>query len=650
MSAINVGDILPLVGIVFYVFATGFSFYLPIRRRWGETIALCLGIPASLAIITLLSYVFYCWRRMELFFPTYVVVVLVCNGWDLYGSLRERSTTKRRATPTWWMILLTLLLVIPVVVTRFWDAFSTTAPGHPDTFYHIEFLQNLAKTGTLGLAYYAPGFHTWIYPLFREISIEYFYRFTGPAIGLLVAVGAFLLFKTFIKTVWARVVLVLLGTAPLFASLTLQTIGLWPSAISILYVAAFFYLTAMPTDLSARARLGFYALLTVGIALTVPYVFVQYIPALGALWVLVWIFRKRFGKEYWGYLFRLLVISCAGLVLAIGHVVLQTRVLAQVERGFPEISQTVERDGQLILTTNYQNTTVSSGNTGSSTVENAHEERGICKKIRDYLDKQPLYRDYIEPLLTTGKSLLEVKNFRPWSNPTSHRVYYWLLFSIGLTVYAVWRKDRVLLMVGVVSILLSISMQTGILEMAAYRGRVGWYLSLITILTLAIVCDRLYRPWQRIPLGIICILLYAWSLCAPPVFERQFNKEVFRLAYQAVQENGGQPITFITDQVRLQLLSDKVTVAPLTQGEVEHVRDGKQFVIFGDQVLDALTEYDRQALTNDQGTQLAEQERQAANASLHQREMGIQNSIFFTQNYRLYAQSGELGIYRYTGQ
>jgi hypothetical protein len=644
MSLATLNDIGAIIGVLAYVLVSGFALYLPllalIKKR---EIVTKMVIPLSLTFQIVVGYIFYCFRNVGPYPLAYLLTVLILNLVAVYWLLETKKTVlTTRGSFSWRQLLVGALLMGILLYTRFYDALHTYAPGHPDEYYHLQFLANLKATGSLGLAYYAPGFHLWVFPLYQHLAIEQTYRFVGPATGLLVILALFLMVKDWLKTIWAKAFFLLLLTIPLFVPFTIQTITFWPSALSFIFFGYFIYLLMQPEELSARTVVGSGIWANIGLALTVPYLYVQYLPVLVLFWLFLVVVRHPWGKTYTRHIFNLCIVTLLGLIVAMAHVILQTKVLDSVQGGFPQIPQVIQQGGELVVSTQYVPPTpvpVSSGQVAAPTIEN---------KVYNFLSRFDVTRTNLLPIFSSLHDLLQVKNLRVWHDSSSHRVYAWLVFCLVLVGYGIHTKKKHLVVLSFFNVCFALIMQTGVLELGFYRGRIGWYLSLLTIITLAVLFAEWYRASLRGWVTLLLVVMYIWSISYPMTFERRYCPDMYTLTHEIIVSHPDEQLTFLTDNPQLAILDHNSIVASIVYSTIQNPPNPHTYLITGDLSCDAISSSEKEALANDSGATLAEQSRD------HDKNKVDQIVSFFKQSpafpkYRVYAQSGDLVIYQYIG-
>lgn len=597
----ELSNLLVIFIISFVIGVSCFALYFPLVLLWrkGKHI-IALTIPLSLSIEILVGYVFYSTELMQWFPIWYGMVVGLLN---VYALVRLQQlhlfSWPRRQWDQWWRYGLGVVaLAIPILYTRFFDAFVYVAPGNNDTYNHIYFLNDFERVGYLSSPFYAPGFHIILYPLKFFINDADLYRFTGPVLGSFIFLAIYLILRTRWQQWTVKMMWVLFMTFPLFNQLTLQTISFFPSALTFIWFVAFIYLVSRPDGLSRRSIFICYAINACALALTVPYLFVQYLPVLFIFTGILWWQRKHFPAGYVSVLIYFCLITLVALAVGVGHVFLQTRIIRHTIDAFPEIPIVETSGDQIAIRSNYKSANeydiieaaTDLEPTTPSTVDSNQLVDVVTVPDDSSMDteqrwwqtfkQKPLVANNVLPIIEVVKELLRVKNIRSGNSLLGLGAYIWILLSVGLFVYGLRSKLPWLSLVALGSLVFGISTQTGILELSYYRGRSGWYLLLLAQLGAASIIDLWYRPkWRKWLYGGL-ILLYVGSFMSPPVFYRPYYTEPFTVAKQLELNFPNQTVHFITDIWQLVMVSENFTTASLTASSVQNAPEtAERFMI-----------------------------------------------------------------------
>jgi hypothetical protein len=540
-------DFFSIIGIIVALLAMSFSLYLPLKSLIkNKDIVLALIIPLSLSVIILLGYLFYSSPFIR-FFPIFLLTLLLAvNVFFVIGQKFKKPKINIKK------LCVYSIMSLPVLFTRFCDSIKNVGPGNNDTFNHIFFLKDLDRLGYISSSYYAPGLQLIFYPISKIISTSEIYRFGGPALGIIVFLSLFLIFRTFVKNKLVLILFVILACLPIYNQLTLQTISFFSSSLSFISFASLIYLFSLkPEAISWKLRLTFLSIITLALAITVPYLFVQLIPCQIAILAILHIARRKVDQKYIQIAKTGLAIFLLGLAVAFGHTLLQTKILSRGAAGFPSIP-IVRPSGDIV-----------SNNSPSANPD----------PIEVFLSHSDFSKNYLLPPYMTSKDILIIKNIRKPDNVLAIGSYLWIILSGALLYVSIKQKRYSLLIISVYSLFFGLVTQTGTLEMSFYRGRGGWYLLLLSLIGITILTDIYYVRLAKLRLGYLLIPLYSLCFLSPPVFYRWYYPEIYNYVYKIVVENKDQNSIFITSENQISLLSDKITVLPLKPDSLDKVDD-----------------------------------------------------------------------------
>lgn len=548
-------NLLSVIKIIIILFLSAFAFFLPLSVIISNyRIALKYTIPTSIAIQIIFGYIYYIARIIDLYPLCYIIMVIFFNILAIYKLKLFQNFPKIKFTKgTLINVILGILLILPVVYTRFYDTSTNIAPGTIDTFAHYKYLFDLKTTGVLSYSLYPAGFHIFIYPLTLFIPLSEIYRFTGSILGLLVALSMYLLYQNSFNNKLSKYLLVLLFTIPFFNQLVLQTIGFFPTILTFIFFPFLIYFISQPKDLTKHLLLSLYLIVIIALSLTVPYFYIQYLPALFIILIVAFIFKKSFTKLFLFYFSRLLAITFLGIIIALINFYLQAELFKQ-DTGFPLMPT---RSNETITISDYK--------------INNEKLVFFFNKIHLYnLTQNDFVVDYMSPVLTVGKSVLVLKNSNFLNSFLSIGGYSWLLLSVFLCSIAIKQKNTILLTIIVFSAVFSIIFATGIFEMANYSGRSGWYFSFLALFGTVFLVDILYKDNYHKQFLVFLSIIYICSFLFPPVFYRAYFKETFIIGNKIKRQFPNKNISFITNQYGLIMLSDDFTVQPITASSIDN--------------------------------------------------------------------------------
>ncbi|MDH4358776.1 MAG: hypothetical protein OEV37_02410 [Candidatus Berkelbacteria bacterium] len=566
-------DLISILIIFTVLFASAFALFFPLAALFRDyKKALHYSIPLSISIQIIFAYPFYSFGPLKAYPIIYSAVILAINLFSLIKLYRYKILRPRLPRVSFLGGAVFLTFAAALIFSRFYDSATNIAPGTIDAYAHFRYLfHDLATIGRLSYAPYPPGFHLFLYPLTLFLPGSEIYRFAGPTLGVLITLSIYVLFKDIFNNKISKYLLLLLLILPILNQLTLQTIGFFPSALTFIFLPFLIYLLAQPKELSGKISAIFYLLTIVALGLTVPYLFAQYIPALIAILLLTLVLKKKFGRPYRIYALKLLSIAILGFFIAFAHIYLQTTISKHGE-GFPVTEITYDENNELIISKKYREM-------------NLHLDN-LLRKYHFYNESRSdfLHR-YLTPLLTTGEATITMKGIRPLNNFLSAGAYLWTLLSIFVSYLAVKKKNRVLLITSVFSVIFGLVTITGILEMPNYLGRSGWYLMLLALLGTTLIFDEVIqnRKLEWIGLKIVplsLLLTVASSFAFPPTFYRAYYTEPFEIIYKIIKSYPHQSIYIFSDEYRLSLLSEDLVIQPLSADKFEKgCAAGKCFLI-----------------------------------------------------------------------
>ncbi|AKM82209.1 TPA: hypothetical protein DD449_03835 [Candidatus Berkelbacteria bacterium] len=525
-------NIIISVAIFFLFLISSFAMFLPLKHLMkDEKIALRYAIPFSLSLEIIIGYIFYCTSTMRYFPESYLSFVVLANLWVCY---KIKLPELRKVRFNWLAIFSVIILSIVIIYTRYFDSFKFIGPGSNDTYNHLFFVKNLLSPGYLSNGFYAPGFHIILMPLAKIISFADLYRFTGPAIGMVTVIAFILLIHNFLKNKVLTVFLLALLVLPIYNQFTLQTIGFFSSSLTFIYFAAFIVLISDQEIKRRKLNLVLFLIFSVALALSVPYFFISLLPTAAVLFLAVFVFNKKFTKGYSRYLLCINLFLFIGFLTSFGHVYIQSNVLKRYY-GFPGIQVTVGEE---------------------STTNDAITED---LKMPGYVQKNP----YLKPMLGTGYDAIRVKNVRSINSILGLGSYLWIGFSTFLFIYALRKKNALLLTLSIASLVYGLSTQTGIFEMSNYRGRSGWYLLMLSIFGLTTFVDQIYSKKMYHYLLVGSVLISASGLFLPPKFYRSYYDEEFRVISRLAKQYTDKNLTLITSSYQLGMVAQNITLQEL---------------------------------------------------------------------------------------
>lgn len=559
------------VGVIaVYIAICSFAWWLPLTALWKNgQLALRWTMPVSFSIQILVGYAFYSAGFMGWYVPVYGGIVLLAQVLvlTLWRKRLLELPKLPRLSPWYWGMA--GLAIVVVVVTRLYDPLTTLAPGNNDSLNHLRFLYDLYDLGHLSNTYYAPGYHlvfAFLTELLDQVAV---YRWIGPVTGIALASGIYLFVQAYVKQPMVRWLYVIASSSFFLQQWVLQTMSLFSTALTFLYIFAFLTLLS-DTAMMFRRRLGLFSLLGLALALTVPYFFIQFFFVSFGLLVVSGIWRKTLA---WKQLLAYTGIIVVCIMVGVGHVYFQTRVL-QRGGGFPEIPIISTDTNQVTtLKSNYDDSVTERPTTTSSVVIEpitvsttpiVTEENFTDRMLTRLSEALPysLYQQQLRPLVTTAVDVIKIKQFRPLNSVLSIGAYVWIGMSLLMLISGLRQKSIWWVTMSVASLVYGWAIQTGSLELSFYRGRSGWYLLWLALYGSILVFDRLYRPSWRWPVIIGGLILAVTAVIFPPQFYRPYYEEVFDASYEVVTQVNGSRAAIITRQPLLALLHQDAVVLP----------------------------------------------------------------------------------------
>lgn len=650
---LDFSNIRSILLIALITFGSGFAWFLPLAVYLkSHRTALKFSIPFSLSCEIILGYILYSAGKIVWFPMFYSLLVTVVNCYIIFRFEQYRAIARSIKCVSKKHALSLAGILILLFYTRFFDAITQLAPGNTDTLSHVIFLNDLFRIGYISNVYYAPGFHIVLSPLMMLIPIGDLYRFVGPVMGMLTVLSIYLLVRDNIRYAVSRILLLMLFAIPIYNQFILQTISLFPSALTFIYFTAFVILSTKPTDLTSRTIVLFSALFSIALGLMVPYVFVQLIPALFLSTLFLYFFPKHFDKPYRKNLITITLLAVAGLAIGIGHVFLQTKVLKH-SGGFPEITMTATVDNNLVVYSNYD-TPVEEVTETPSTVPLENDERG-WPALRKYINAQiishPIIQASIMPIVLSAKDLLMLKNIRQPNNLLAVGSYIWLVAAIGMTWYGCHKSSPRWLIIGAFSIIFGIAIQTGILEFSIYRGRSGWYLMLLSILGLVYIFDIVHAKYLQTHSKTfisMCFIAALTSFINPPQFYRTIFPEAYFVAKKLSVSYPEQTITIITSELTLPLLFDNIStlkLSPTALTEAKQTSSDQMFLVLQNEYKKLDPVLSQQAFSMDTNFEIFHAQQEEKQKIFEQTIQQIKEDPEFS-NYKIFWEDNHLTVYQ----
>jgi len=621
-------DVWKILEISIVLFASAFALYLPliIFVRTGRNTLKCV-IPVSISVQIIFAYVFYCFAAVKYYPPVYFGIILALN---IFAVIKLRVWQKgfKFIQPKPLGLFITLALVSVLVYSRFYDSLMFVAPGTIDTFNHLTFLKDLKTIGFLSNSYYAPGFHLFIYPLTYLVDFAGIYRFSGGVVGLIFVLSVYLAFKDTFKNLVSVILLLLILTFPFLNDFILATIGFYSTSLSFILFVGFLYPLFSLDELGGKKVFLLYLTVSLALAVTVPYLLVQFIPALAFLSLVVLITKKSLVAKSKKLFLIFIAISVLGFIVSFAHVYLQTKAL-HVSNSFPELLISDPKTEKV------------------STNLNKPVTGGIESADRSAPRHGAFYNSYISPMILTAKDVLSVKNIRPINNFLSAGAYAWTLLSILLIFYSIRKNKKQLLVISALSIIFGFAILTGVFEMTFYRGRSGWYLMFLAAVGIAYMFDEIYQK-RDIFWGLVFVILAFFAIMRPPHYYRAYFPEIFTEAYKISKAAGAERVTVITRYYQLAMISKNLDILPFEEKSLSAEGD-KKFLIMEKKYFRVDPVLSQQALSIDRVLKNFNEKQKGYEGNFNEQIKTITSSEKFS-NFEKYWENDNILIYRQKGQ
>lgn len=636
---------------------SSFALFLPLNILLGKSLASKFFIPVSISFQIIFGYIFYCLNLTKDYPYFYVIFILGINIWSFWRfklGCSSKNTIKARNIVA---CIVPIVLFGIIIYNRFFDSFSTVAPGEIDTYNHLIFLKDLIKDGILSFPQYAPGFHLFLFPLTFFAENSEIYRFTGPVIGVITSISLFLLLKDIFISRYSKYILLLILCLPIFNQLFLQEIGFFSTSLSFIFLPALIIIIANNSQIYENKNkdrnllLVIFSIIIVALSLTLPYFYIQYLPTLLVLFLIALMFRKYFNADYIKHLIMILVISAIGFAIAFGHVYLQTKILNRAT-DFPGMELTYIQNGEIVTTDNYQMSDPLPNDSGSAGSADTNKDHSIKTKINDAfvkLKQQEIFISYITPMTNVAWNALTIKNIRVPNDILSLGAYLWILLSIILIPVSIIRKNTVLYTISVFSVIFGLATQLGVLEISTYRGRSGWYLMLLTSIGIAFIVDwiiakRIDR--HKFILPIIAILGIV-GIIKPPIYYRPYYTQPYEVVKKMVVESPDASINVITRDKHINALSDNISTKVLAEEMVkEPCTKDICLIIIENKLMSVDPVLSQQASSIDKNFQVFAQQQNDAKSRNTELIKKIKNLPQF-KSYELYWTNDNIEIYKY---
>jgi hypothetical protein len=355
----------------------------------------------------------------------------------------------------------------------------------------------------------------------------------------------------------------------------LQEIGFFSTSLSFVFLPALILITANSTKAGYQARsFIIFGIITAALSLTLPYLYIQYLPTLVVLILIALLFKKYLKTDYLKHLVVILIISIIGFFVAFGHVYLQTKILKRATN-FPAMELTYLDNGEIIKTDNYQIDSVSSdGQNTASLSDNTLQEHSAGTQVNDFFKKlkqTDIFVQYITPMSNIAWNAFMIKNVRMPNNVLSLGAYLWIVLSVILIPISIIKKNMIFYTISVFSLVFGISTQFGILEISTYRGRSGWYLMLLTSIGLAFIIDYIIAnkiDGKKLILPAI-IALGVVGIIKPPVYYRPYYVKPYEIIRSIVKKSPEASISIITRDKHISVLSDNISAKVLEDNAIK---------------------------------------------------------------------------------
>lgn len=558
MTTFDLADAGSLSIIALYLSATSLSMLLPLAATTKSWLtAWQLTVPISWATQILIAYVCYSTWTLHIYPWLFLLVVTTVNSASVIILAQRGQLRLPKQHPT-SLVLVTWTLPLGVLLfSRLYDAIAFVSPGNPDAFAHMGMLQQLAQTGRLANSYYAPGFHLLLFPLTAVVPLFAIVRFSGPIIGILSTLAILVMLWSRLRSLEQQLFALAIFCFPVFNRFLLQTVGFFPSALTFVILSGFLFVFS-DAHLTPRVRYAAATLMTLMLAVTVPYLFVQYILAAGAVVIAAFLSKPQSTIAFRKRTSLLLAIALVGLAASAGHVYLQTHVIAK-QGGFPDIP-TIEYGEQGITT-------------GSNYTATSFHFLDVA------FGRYQLYQAFAKPMISTGRELLSVKYPLPLNQPLTLLSIAWINFSAFLVGIALRKRDHLLFTVAVMTVLFGLATITGLFEMSYYRGRSGWYFSELIIMSCIILVAYIPRSVLRQrSLIILASTIVIASIARPIVFPRLAYPELYTLANSLGKQFADQSVYIVTDEANSARVRSNLTSLSLEPASLASTEPGKYFV------------------------------------------------------------------------
>jgi hypothetical protein len=560
------------LGAIFNIAAiltiSSFALFLPLNKLFGKKLALKFTIPISLSLQIIFGYAFYCLGITKYYPITYALLMLGINIWSVWHIKLNKIFENIFKSQNIIVCLILIFFFCVIAYNRFFDSLTTIAPGEIDTYNHLVFLKDLVRDGFLSFPQYAPGFHLFIFPLTFFAKTSEIYRFAGPAIGVITSISLFLLLKDSFISRYSKYILLLILCLPIFNQLFLQEIGFFSTSLSFILFPVLIFIIASNKNIDRKISYIFFSIIITALSLTLPYLYIQYLPALAALILITLLFKRYIESSYIKHLFIILTISIIGFVIAFGHVYLQTKVLKRAT-SFPGMELTYIENGEIITTDNYRLNASSNSSTNAASLNSDSVLNTAQAKIADTLGdlkENEIFVHYINPMFNIAYNAFMVKNIRVPSDIVSLGAYLWIFLSAILIPISLKRKSFILYTISVFSVVFGISTQFGILEISTYRGRSGWYLMFLTSIGLAFIIDHIIA--KRIDgnkfIPPIILAFAITGIIKPPVYYRPYYIKPYEIVRDIIKDFPQSSIDIMTRDKHIGALSDRISTNILT--------------------------------------------------------------------------------------
>jgi len=565
-SHFDLNNLFSIIIIFIYIGAINFAWLLPLYVYLKKSVlALQFVIPISLSIQIIFGYIFYSFAASSWYILPYFLLVLAANifflrqmGFKKFFQMLPKLIPKTSRG----YLLFVVLLISLIIFTRFYDSLSTVAPGNNDTYNHIQFLKSIKGNGYISVTYYAPGFHLLLLPLTFALPYSEIYRFVGPVLGCYTVLALWLLLKPAFRKKSSHLILLAVLLLPVFNPLTIQTIGFFSSSLSFIYLAAFLMLLGFANNRPLPGRYVITISLTIALALTVPYFFVQYTVALGLLLLVGVLNHHLLTKDFIKRLAIMVLISLSGIIIGYLHVALQTSLHSSIY--FPSI-----------------------------------DDQNKIERLSSFSNNWFITNN-LSPLISSGFDLVSIKAIRSPQDLLGAGAYVWIFIASVLLIVSLIQKRRSLFVISFISIVYGIITQTGMFELTTYKGRSGWYLLLLAAFGMIFVYDRFkLHTSERLVLPILMIFAIT-SIVFPPRYYRPYHIEQFEALADITSTDKAQPVVYSNLQ-EFALVDDRIRVIPFTQTTIDLGLEEDSIVILDKVAPEVDPIKSQQALATDKG-------------------------------------------------